>query len=293
MTSSLISEIGTIAINTTDLDTAITNAVDILGLRLTAEDNGVAYLSAADVHHELVYKSSRENDLDHIGLVARNIASLQEIHARITARGYTVFSNRPLVDGIEEGFSFVGPEGFTFQIYRGMESEHPPVHSPGFGPDRYGHINIHPRNLGAMKDFLVDVFGFFVSDIIGDDYAYFLRCNSDHHGIALIKGNGTIHHHAWQTQSLSDLGRLGDRLDGVRRNLIWGPVRHGAGHNLAAYFEDPSGMLIELYSDMEQIYDELRPPIKWDDSDHRWYNRWMGQYRPASFRDFGISPVRR
>lgn len=57
-----------------------------------------------------------------------------------------------------------------------------------------------------MKDFLVNVLGFYVSDVVGEDFAYFLRCNAEHHGIALIKGRGTIHHHAWHTQSIVDEG---------------------------------------------------------------------------------------
>ena len=291
---SLIAEIGTISIRTSNLDDAIHNAVNMLGLTLTGEGKSSAYLAAEQGrHHELVYTSDKTDSLDHIGLVARDAEAMRTIHSRVSTLGLEIVSTNSLADGVEEAFSFVGPGGFTFEIYRGMTGGGVIQHSGGFGPDRYGHINIHPQDVVGMKDFLVDVLGFYVSDVIGKDFAYFLRCNAEHHGIALIKGQGTIHHHAWQTQSLADLGRLADRLDASGRHLIWGPVRHGAGHNMAAYFEDTSGMVIELYCDMEHIYDELRDPVYWNDDDPRWFNRWMGDFRPEVFRRYGIGPTRR
>ena len=165
-----------------------------------------------------------------------------------------------------------------------------PITHVGFGPDRYGHINLHPTDAKRMRDFLVEILDFRVSDVIGDDYAYFLRCNADHHGIAIIPGRGSLHHHAWQTQSIVDLGKLGDRLEILGGELIWGPVRHGAGHNIAAYYVEPNGVVVELYTDLEQIYDDLRPPIRWEAEDTRWFNRW-GTYNGKDFRSHGIFPT--
>lgn len=116
-----------------------------------------------------------------------------------------------------------------------------------------------------------------------------MRCNADHHGIAILPGKGTFHHHAWQAQSVVDLTKLGDRLNAVNRDLIWGPVRHGAGHNIAAYYVEASGAVVELYTDLEQIYNDDRAPIIWGAEDN-WWNMWS-DYRPLEFRDFGLHPV--
>jgi len=240
------------------------------------------------VHHELLYIESEHDGIDHIGLVATDAAALAEVRARVDAAGYQIVSETPLEEGIGEGFAFVGPEGFVYEIYIGMTELVAP--QGGFGPDRFGHINLHPQHIDEYRRFLEEILDFKISDIIGDDFAYFLRCNADHHGIALITGRGSMHHHAWQAQSIVELGKLGDRLDRLRRQLIWGPVRHGAGHNIAAYFVEPAGGVIELYSDLEQIYDDNRPPIEWDAEDNRWFSRW-GAYRGQDFRSHGIFPA--
>lgn len=284
----LIAEMGHIALQTTRVAESVFDAVHVLGLRETERDGRTSYLAAADVHHELIYIDSEFDGVDHIGLVASSPEALREVRERVIAGGYQIVSEVPLEKGIAEGFAFIGPEGFVYEIYVGM-SEVRADHR-GFGPDRFGHINLHPTDIETTKDFLVDVLDFRISDIIGDDFAYFLRCNPDHHGIALITGKGSLHHHAWQTQSIADLGKLGDRLDALGRRLIWGPVRHGAGHNIAAYFVEPVGDVIELYTDLEQIYDDTRPPIAWEMGNGRWFNRW-GVYNGEDFRTHGAFPV--
>ena len=74
------------------------------------------------------------------------------------------------------------------------------------------------------------------------------------------------------------------------RRLIWGPVRHGAGHNIAAYYVEPNGTVVELYTDLEQIHDVDRPPIEWDQDDRTWFNRW-GVYNGEDFRLHGAFPI--
>lgn len=283
----LISEMGHVAIQTTDLGAAVDDATDLLGLRVTERRDGEVYLAANAVHHELVYVESSRNGIHALGLVARNGDALAEIRRRVQAENLEVLADRPLSAGVADGFAFVGPEGLIFEVYTGMEQAG--RGSLSFGPDRYGHINFHPQDVRGMMLFLARVFEFRLSDVIGDDFAYFMRCNPDHHGIALIKGRGTFHHHAWQTQSVADLAKLGDRLHRQGRELIWGPVRHGAGHNIAAYYVESSGAVVELYTDLEQIYDDDREPVVWG-RDENWYNMWSDR-RPDDFRTFGIPPV--
>lgn len=291
MSWGLIAEMGFITIHTTRLDEQVAVSTEILGLRQTHRIGKAAYLAAANQHHEIVYVQSERDAVGHISLRARDFDAVATIRRRVVEAGFPIVSDEPLEAGVDSAMSFVGPEGYVFEIYTGIASHWSGARSDG--PDRYGHINLHPVDLERMRAFLVDILEFRVSDVIGDDFAYFLRCNADHHGIALIKGRGSFHHHAWQTQSMAELGKLADRLDVAGKKLIWGPVRHGAGHNIAAYYEEPSGAVVELYADMEQIYDDDRPPIVWPGGeDTAWVNRWMN-YRPVHFRDYGIWPAQR
>jgi len=286
-----ISQMGYVALRTRDLTESIKNASDIFGLRLTANDGRKAFLAASDTHHELVYIQDEQDGADHFGVVAPNADELEAIRAKVDRAGYRVLSEGPIEDYVEQGFAFVGPEGYTWQVY--LPPQWHDIRSGGYGPDRYGHINIRAQDSVEMTRFLVETFDFKVSDRIGVDSAFFLRCNPEHHGVAVQKADSAkLHHHAWLTQSIADLGRLGDRLARVGRRLLWGPVRHGAGHNIAAYFVEPNGTVIELYTDMEQIFDDDREPIVWDADDLYWVNQWDGLRQPA-IGNYGTAPVAR
>lgn len=287
-----ITEIGYVSLRATDLTGSIVNGVDVLGLREIETTGTKAYLAAQDRHHEIVYTKADENALDHVGVVAPTREDLDAIRAKVERRGLTIIAEQPLEDYLEEGFAFVDGAGFTWQVYL-QETEYSIRKTGGVGPDRIGHINIQvPDTLPAIE-FLTDVFDMRVSDRIGTDAAFFLRCNTDHHGVAVFKaGKTAIHHHAWQTQGIQDLGRLGDRLARRGGRLAWGPVRHGAGDNIAAYYVEPTGAVIELYTDLESIYDPEREARVWREDDLYWINQWDGQV-PPGILDHGIPPVAR
>ncbi|KRA24901.1 hypothetical protein ASD65_11035 [Microbacterium sp. Root61] len=290
--SPVISALGYVSLQTTDLGASVANATEALGLREVANRGTTSHLAAQDVAREIVYTQSERDALDHVGLIAADADAVMQIRERVDRAGYRIVSESPLEETVESGFAFVGPEGFTWQIFA-EPAQYSIKKTGGFGPDRFGHVNVQVTDPLAQRDFLVDVLDFRVSDQIGTDAAFFLRCNNDHHGIAVFKSERTgLHHHAWQTQNITDLGRLGDRLARRGARLAWGPVRHGAGDNIAVYYIEPTGAVIELYTDMELIQDPARPARLWDEDDLYWINQWDGQV-PSGILDHGIPPIER
>ncbi|WP_394160882.1 hypothetical protein, partial [Galactobacter valiniphilus] len=82
MSWGLISEMGHVAIQTTDLAGSLFDATQLLGLRETDRADGQVYLSANAVHHELVYVESSRNGIHSLGLIARDGDALKEIRRR-------------------------------------------------------------------------------------------------------------------------------------------------------------------------------------------------------------------
>lgn len=288
MSWGVISEMGPVSIRTSDLEQSVRDARQILGLHETRRSGGISYLAAAQLDHELSYVESDVDGLELLGLVAADGDALREVRRRVDDAGLTILSEIPTRDGMEDGFSFLGPEGFGFEIAHRIGAD--PTPRSGFGPTRYGHFNFHPQDHHSMVEFLTKILDFRISDKIGTGAAagYFLRCNTEHHGIAVLKGRGTFHHHAWQAQSVTELTRLADRLRDAGREVLWGPVRHGAGDNIAIYYQEHSGNVVELYTDIEHIYDDEREPVEWLDGEV-WWNQW-NDYVPADFRARGLAP---
>lgn len=276
-----VTNVGYLTIRTKDLAASIKEAESTLGLRLIENTGTKAFLAAADTHHEVVYVQDEQNAIDHFAVSVANLDELAAIRAKVDERGYPIVSEGPIEDYVEHGFAFVGPEGFTWQPYVALLWRDAAL-SGGYGPQRYGHINYRCLDTATQVKFLVEVFDLRVSDVVGDGELCFLRCSTEHHSIAVGRSELVgLHHHAWATQSMVDLGRLGDRLARQGRRLVHGPLRHGAGNNIAAYFQEPSGGIVEVYTDMELIYDRDRPVHKWDIDDSFWFSQWDGLQSPT------------
>ena len=66
-------------------------------------------------------------------------------------------------------------------------------------------------------ELLTEALDFRVSDWVRG--GAFVRCNADHHGLAVLPGDCKMQHQAWEVESIADLGRLGDLLHSAGGHL--------------------------------------------------------------------------
>lgn len=283
----MISEVGHVAVRVRDLAAAEEVATDLMGLDVTERDAGALWLSHGAPHHSLQYVAGDTDAIDHIGLVAPDADAVAEVRARIEAAGCAVARDGACGPGVQDGFTFVGPEGVAFAVYSEMSRVHPGTEVRGVRPSRLGHVNLFSRDPVAMQRFLIEALDFRVSDRAGD--GAFLRCNVDHHGIGVFPGSGVLHHYAWEVPSIIELGALADLVDQRGGSVLWGPMRHGIGRNVATYFQEPSGLVVEYYADIERIYDDAHhEPTDWDTDGHKWFSLWGPQPLPDGFTELGL-----
>src|SRR5216684_4313077 len=148
------------------------------------------------------------------------------------------------------------PQGLPFQI------------------GKIGHIVINVRDVAKSAEFYTRILGFQISDVYPEEMVpggmAFLRCNTDHHGIALVgsmkdaAGNVELNHIAFEVPSLDDVIRARDHL--VRHQV---PIdfagRRRAGCQIAVEFRDPDNHRLEIYWGLDQVGSDgaVRPPAEW------------------------------
>jgi catechol 2,3-dioxygenase len=146
--------------------------------------------------------------------------------------------------------------------------------STPFQLGKIGHVALYVSDIERSTLFYRDVLGFHVSDVYEDDMmpggAVFLRCNPDHHGIALFKATeanragGGLHHMAFEVPTLDDVVKARAHL---RANNV--PVdfdgRRRAGVQIAVEFRDPDNHRLEIYWGIDQIApgEQARPAHEW------------------------------
>lgn len=250
----MVTRIGHIALNVSDLDAAVDFQQRVIGMVETERTAGAAYLTCNDRHHELILVEDPSNrGYDHIGLEVEDGAALERVARQVPLSGGRllgeIYDGEP---GIDRALKVQSPGGHVYKLFCGME--HGEVLPDGDRPTHFEHVSTKVRNIPAEERFLEGAFGFRFSDRMGFLAAWW-HCNDDHHGIALtLAPRPELSHYAYAWPDFNALGRTADRLKAARdRKCIWGPSRHGPGNNHFLYFHDEDGAMIECCSELAQM----------------------------------------
>jgi catechol 2,3-dioxygenase-like lactoylglutathione lyase family enzyme len=127
---------------------------------------------------------------------------------------------------------------------------------------KLGHVVLNVRDVERSARFYTEVLGFQISDVYPEEMVpggmVFLRCNPDHHGIALVgslkkpASNADLNHVAFEVATLDEVVRAHDHLrrHGVEIDFAG---RRRAGCQIAVEFRDPDDHRLEIYWGIDQI----------------------------------------
>lgn len=144
---------------------------------------------------------------------------------------------------------------------------------PQFDLRKIGHVVLNVTDLEAAVRFYTEVLGLRVSDRYPDSMMpggmVFLRCNTDHHGVALVGGapkaeRGSLNHFAFEVGTPDEVFRARAWLRKQGVPIVF-EGRRRAGCQLAVEFRDPDGNNLEIYWGLDQIGTDghVRPPSEW------------------------------
>lgn len=164
-------------------------------------------------------------------------------------------------------------EGLRSPQAEELRSMAPPPGLP-FAVAKLGHVVLKVRDLKRAVAFYTGVLGFRVSDVYPDTMMkggmVFLRCDADHHCLALVGGADAdaaareLHHVAFEVPALDDVVRAREHLrrHGVKIDF---DGRRRAGCQVSVEFRDPDNHSLEIFWGLDQVGSEgrVRPPEDW------------------------------
>ena len=156
---------------------------------------------------------------------------------------------------------------------KALRSMAPPIGLP-FGLAKLGHVVLKVTDLARSVGFYTGVLGFRVSDVNPETMMkggmVFLRCNADHHCLALVGGaqagskTQELHHLAFEVPTLDEVMRAREHLErhGVKIDFHG---RRRAGCQVAVEFRDPDNHSLEIFWGLDQVGSDgrVRPPEEW------------------------------
>ena len=143
-----------------------------------------------------------------------------------------------------------------------------------FNITKIGHVVLKVTDLERSVKFYTRVLGFRISDVYPESMMpgrmVFMRCNSDHHGVALVGGathkskNIELHHMAFEVSTIDEVLRAREHLK-IHNVKIQFEGRRRAGAQVAVEFLDPDGHWLEIFWGLDQISpkEKARPATEW------------------------------
>ena len=138
---------------------------------------------------------------------------------------------------------------------------------------KLGHVVLNVTDLEASVRFYTGVLGLEVSDRYPDTMVpggmVFLRCNADHHGVALVGGaakseRSSLNHFAFEVATPDEVFRARAWLRKHDVPIVF-EGRRRAGCQIAVEFRDPDGNNLEVYWGIDQVGTNgyVRPASEW------------------------------
>lgn len=228
----------------------------VVGLGVISREQNRVYLATDSDQLALVLETGDAPSCTRITLEIAPDIDLADLGAQLAAKGIRSDIRSDPAPGIKQALTFVDFEGTGIELVTGWTPT--PAAEPigGLAAGKFGHAAFYTRDPRAASTFYADVLGFRVSDWIEENFV-FMRCGFDHHSVNFARGEARrLHHLAFELRDAAHMHQACDLLGRKRIPLLWGPVRHGPGHNVAVYHRNPDGHLMEFFFDLDRMIDE-------------------------------------
>jgi catechol-2,3-dioxygenase len=230
---------------------------NVLGLQRVEATADSTYLSIGLDHHNIALRSGAAAGLSCIGFQVNRDIVLTELAGKLKAAGLAVVRKIDARPGVAELIEVTPPGSIPVQLFHTMTMPAPGFSDRGIGPIRLGHLAIMTSDSDKVVQFYRDALGFHITDWF-EGFATFMTCNPDHHVVVIVQADkNRLHHVAFQLRDRGHHVEAADFLARAGVPTLWGPARHTAGHNYAAYHHDVDRTIIELYTDLDVLLPEL------------------------------------
>ena len=263
----------------------------IIGLAVIGRDDRRIILGTDSDELTLVLEHGAASRLTAIAYEVAPGLDLSDLQTSLASLDIKSEVRSDTAPGIPKTLVFDDPDGLQIELFSRWDFCKPVEPVRGLAVAKLGHVALYTPDPERAAKFFESVLGFRVSDRIEENFV-FLRCGPEHHAMNFARGTeARIHHLAFELRDASHMHQACDLLGRNKFQILWGPVRHGPGHNVAVYHHNPDRHLIELYYSMDLMLDEelgYFEPRPWHRDRPQRPKTWVGLPRDV----WGVGPAK-
>ncbi|MBR1270354.1 VOC family protein [Bradyrhizobium sp. AUGA SZCCT0222] len=275
---------------TADIEQQIEYYQGIIGLGIVERQTGRALFASESGELTLVLEQDTASSCKAMAFEIGPDVELADVGKELNDLGIKSEIRSDSAPGIPRTLVFSDVDGRQVELFTQCQFTAPSEQVRGIVVSKLGHMAMYAPDPDRTARFYSDVLGFRDSDRIEENFV-FMRCGFEHHAVNFARGtDARLHHMAFELRDASHMQQACDLLGRRKIPLLWGPVRHGPGHNIATYHRDPDGYLIELFYDMDRMADEelgYFEPRPWHRDRPQRPKTWIGLPRDI----WGVGPA--
>ncbi len=251
-----VKRLGHATFTTPDFEQQVDYWTQVIGLQVIERTRDAALFATRLGQEAISIERGGDSQLKRLAFQVAPGSDLGEIQANLQKHGVKSDKCSDITPGVRQAIAFEDPKGTRIEVYADYEFHKHDISDTGISPVKFGHVAYRVEDVQKITDFYCDVLGFRVSDWMGDHFS-FLRCGVDHHTINFVRYESpALHHIAFEVKDWSELHRTCEVLAKNKIHLVWGPLRHVVGHNIAAYHRNADGVRVEMFCEMDMMKDE-------------------------------------
>lgn len=253
------------------------------GLELSHSEDGTVFFRSTNsepityglVNHPIF-------GIEYIHFSTKDRSSMDILFTQLVAKNCTIISKPAEFNDFAGGYGFEILDPDMRRLRFRTDSLKLPEKKKWGHPHKVSHIVLNTPDMDGLQKFFTSILDFRVSDYSGDQMV-FLRCNNDHHSIALVKSHyPSINHVAFELSTIDEFMHSIGRMKQAGHNPSWGPGRHGPGDNPFAYFVSPPGFVVEFTTELQKINEKTHQPKVWSRTDPASMDLWMTAGPPTT-----------
>ena len=261
------------------------------GLTPVAGDTGITYLAAEGSPEQYILRlrASADKRLDLISFGAADRSAVDRLAQQLAADSVQLVTEPGTLatPGGGYGFRFFDVDGRTIEVSCDVAARrHRKIEEGESIPVKLSHVVVNSPAPEATRDFYARHLAFALSDTLWHPHLgeamYFMRCNPQHHSLAIARGpHVALHHASFEMRGIDEYMRGTGRLLRAGVTKVWGPGRHLAGNNTFSYFLDPHGNTVEYTTELEVLDEDAWHPHLLDITQPEVADQW-GTANPMS-----------
>ena len=287
----LITHLRHVDLGVPDFDRQLAFYTDLWKLSPETTDTGIAFLAAegSPEQYQVRLRADAEKRVDLIAFGAESAADVDALAEKLGREGVTLVStpDKLQTPGGGYGFRFFDLEGRTVEVSSDVAvRQHRRVEEGESVPVKLSHVVINSPQPEALVAWYDRHLAFKLSDTLYSPHMgemmWFLRCNPQHHSLAIARcPHVSLHHASFELRGIDEYMRGTGRLLRAGVEKVWGPGRHMAGNNTFSYFLDPQGNTVEYTTELENLDEDTWHPSLHDFTDPMVSDQW-GTANPMS-----------